>query len=113
MLARSVGGAKVKMGESGAAVERLRHAAHLGERVVAADPANGFARNELAEVYTYLGAALSEGNVRGRSTEGCQVFKRAVEMWEALQREGRMAADYEAEQRRAVAGLARCSRRSP
>jgi hypothetical protein len=76
--------------------------------VVAADPASAFARNELADVYTDLGVILVESKIVERSRDGCQFLKRAVEMWKALQRDDRMFGEYQPEQERAVAGLARC-----
>jgi len=110
MLARSVGEALIELGQTREGVERLRQAARVGDPVVTADPANGFARNELADVYTALGATLLESNGIERSKEGCQFFKRAVEMWQALESDGRMFGEHQADKARAVAGLARCPR---
>ena len=113
MSSHAVAGALFKRGQTSAAVERLTQGARIGDSVVAADPAGAFARNELADVYTDLGTILVESKIVERSREGCQFLKRAVEMWKALQRDDRMFGEYQPDQERAVAGLARCPPHSP
>src|SRR5258708_4129621 len=113
MSAHALGGALVKWGQTSAAVERLMQGARIGASVVAADPAGAFARNEVADVYTDLGVISVESTTVSPSRDGCQFLKRAVEMWKALQRDDRMFGEYQPDQERAMAGLARCPPRGP
>lgn len=112
MLGTSLGTALVEVGQARAGIERLRQAARIGEPVVREDPANAFARNQLAEVYAHLGSSLVTSKLGERAAgEGCQLLERAVEMWRALQTEGRASGEQQGDSERAASALARCKAR--
>jgi tetratricopeptide (TPR) repeat protein len=90
-----------------AGLQALRKAYLIGERVVAEDPANGFARNELAAIDANFGLALLARSP-SRAREACRMLARSAAAWRELQSRGQLTADSADGLQRVEAELARC-----
>jgi tetratricopeptide (TPR) repeat protein len=101
----SLGAGLVAAGDLRAGVAQLRKAAGNAEALLGADPDNAFMRNELALTLTELGGALGALGPSA-AAEGCRSLERAVEIWEALRRSGRLNGENDQGRKRAAAKLA-------
>jgi hypothetical protein len=77
---------------------------------VEADPGDAFARSRLAEVRAEMGNALAR--LPAHAGERCAALAESVALWEALEREGKLAGESRAELEAARSLLRSCAPRA-